>query len=589
MDAIALTAAARQVLSQSLGILCIKLQSVGRIGYLIMITKEHKEFQERMRLVLAAFAQELPHRISEIESLWHKLQLEWDSKALQEMHRSVHHLVSNGKTFGYPELSMEARALETILKSMMQITVPVDSSQSSRILQQIDALKRISTEQESKQTKDAAAPVHDENALLQNAQTSSLIFVVEADAEAAQELALQLRYYGYEVEVFNHLDKFRTAVQHRPDAIILMDVEFPEDEMGGILVMEQIQKELAQPARVIFISTHDAMAYRLGAVRAGGVAYFTKPINSTELIDQLDLITASQIQEPFRVLIVDDSQTILAYHATILEQAGMLVKTVAEPLKLLGALNDFNPDLILMDLYMPGCHGVELARVIRQIDGFLSTPVVYLSSENDFNTQAEAMSLCGDDFLVKPIGAGHLVSAVTTRATRARFLRSLMIHDGLTGLLNHTAIKEELAREVIRSSRLSSPLSLAMVDIDFFKKVNDTYGHAAGDRVLKSLARLLKQRLRETDIVGRYGGEEFAVIMNDTDAASAAKVIDEIRTVFSRLLHLSHDEEFSVNFSCGIADLAHFSDAVSLSEAADKALYQAKQRGRNKVVVNSGD
>jgi len=288
-------------------------------------------------------------------------------------------------------------------------------------------------------------------------------------------------------------------------------------------------------------------------------------------------------------LIVDDSQTILAYHATILEQAGMLVKTVVEPLKLLGALNDFNPDLILMDLYMPGCNGVELARVIRQIDGFLSTPIVYLSSENDFNTQAEAMSLCGDDFLVKPIGAGHLVSAVTTRATRARFLRSLMIHDGLTGLLNHTAIKEELAREVIRSSRLNSPLSLAMVDIDFFKKVNDTYGHAAGDHVLKSLARLLKQRLRETDIVGRYGGEEFAVIMNDTDAASAAKVIDEIRTVFSRLLHLSHDEEFSVNFSCGIADLAHFPDAVRLSEAADKALYQAKQRGRNKVIVNAGD
>lgn len=553
-----------------------------------MITKEHKEFQERMRLLLAAFAQELPQRISEIAALWNKLRVEWDTKALQEMHRSVHHLVSNGKTFGYPELSAEARALEQTLKRMLAEMIPADDALADHILQQIDTLKRVSNEQGSLAAENASLK-HDENAILPDAAACNLIFVVEADTEAAQELALQLRYYGYEVEVFNHLDKFRTAIQQRPHAIILMDIEFPEDEMGGIAVMEQIQKELACPARVIFISTHDDMAYRLGAVRTGGVAYFTKPINSSELIDQLDLITASQIQDPFRVLIVDDSPTILSYHATILEQAGMLVKTVAEPLKLLGALNDFNPDLILMDLYMPGCNGVELARVIRQIDGFLSTPIVYLSSENDFNTQAEAMSLCGDDFLVKPIDAAHLVSAVTMRATRARFLRSLMIHDGLTGLLNHTAIKEELAREVIRSSRLNSPLSLAMVDIDFFKKVNDTYGHAAGDRVLKSLARLLKQRLRETDIVGRYGGEEFAVIMNDTDAASAAKVIDEIRMVFSRLLHLSHDQEFSVNFSCGIADLAHFSDAVSLSEAADKALYQAKQRGRNKVVVNSGD
>lgn len=554
-----------------------------------MNTKEHKEFQERMHVLLVLFAQELPDRINEIDAIWNKLQLEWEMSALQELHRSVHNLVSNGKTFGYPELSIEAGALEQILKNLMQKQVAMDTLQSARILQQILELKKISVEKASVLTKDTVSAVAGEHAFLPNPHASNLIFVVADDAEAAQELALQLRYYGYEVEVFNHLDKFRVAAQHNPNAIILMDVEFPEDKMGGIRAMEEIQRGLAQPARVIFISVHDDMAYRLGAVRAGSVAYFTKPINSTELIDQLDLITASQIQEPFRVLIVDDSPTVLAYHAAILEQAEMLVKAVSEPMKLLEILSDFNPDLILMDLYMPGCNGVELARVIRQMDGFLSTPIVYLSTENDFNTQHEAMSLRGDDFLVKPIDPAHLVSAITSRVTRARSLRSLMIHDGLTGLLNHTAIKEELAREVVRSSRLNSPLSFALVDVDFFKKVNDAYGHAAGDRVIKSLARLLKQRLRETDIVGRYGGEEFAVIMNDTDATSAAKVIDEIRNVFSRLLHLSHDEEFSANFSCGIADLTHFSDVASLSEAADKALYQAKQRGRNKVVVNTGD
>lgn len=542
-----------------------------------------------MHVLLALFAQELPDRINEIEAIWNKLQLEWEMSALQELHRSVHNLVSNGKTFGHPELSIEASALEQILKSLMQREITVDTLQSARILQQILELKKISVEKALVLTKDTISVVAGEHAFLPNPHASNLIFVVADDAEAAQELALQLRYYGYEVEVFNHLDKFRVAAQHNPNAIILMDVEFPEDKMGGIRVMEEIQRDLTQPARVIFISVHDDMAYRLGAVRAGSVAYFTKPINSTELIDQLDLITASQIQEPFRVLIVDDSPTVLAYHTAILEQAEMQVKAVSEPMKLLEILSDFNPDLILMDLYMPGCNGVELARVIRQMDGFLSIPIVYLSTENDFNTQHEAMSLRGDDFLVKPIDPAHLVSAITSRVTRARSLRSLMIHDGLTGLLNHTAIKEELAREVVRSSRLNSPLSFALVDVDFFKKVNDAYGHAAGDRVIKSLARLLKQRLRETDIVGRYGGEEFAVIMNDTDATSAAKVIDEIRNVFSRLLHLSHDEEFSANFSCGIADLAHFSDVASLSEAADKALNQAKQRGRNKVVVNTDD
>lgn len=576
--------------SCSAGIGCRQLVLLRNLqsGTLIMNTSEHKEFRERMHSVLVSFTQELPERISEIEALWESLQTDWNIKALQELHRSVHNLVSNGRTFGYPELSSQARALERVLKNLLREAHLTDIAQADAIWQQILELKRLSTDKEPVVTSDMAMGA-DENTFLPDVDDSNLIFVVEDDAETAQELALQLRYYGYEVEVFNHLEKFRSAILHKPNAIILMDVEFPEDTLGGIHVMEAIQKELPCPARVIFISVHDDMAFRLGSVRAGGVAYFTKPINSTELIDQLDLITASQIQEPFRVLIVDDSPTVLAYHTAILEQAEMIVKALPEPMKLMEVLSDFNPDIILMDLYMPECNGIELARVIRQMDGFLSTPIVYLSTENDFDTQPEAKSLSGDDFLVKPIDPAHLIAAITARVSRARSLRSLMIHDGLTGLLNHTAIKEELAREVGRSTRLNTPLSFAMVDIDFFKKVNDTYGHAAGDRVLKSLARLLKQRLRDTDIVGRYGGEEFAVIMNDTDASSAAKVIDEIRNVFSRLIHLSHEEEFSVNFSCGLADLAHFPDVASLSEAADKALYQAKQRGRNKVVVNVGD
>ncbi len=197
------------------------------------------------------------------------------------------------------------------------------------------------------------------------------------------------------------------------------------------------------------------------------------------------------------------------------------------------------------------------------------------------------MSLAGDDFLVKPIDPLQLISAVTLRVRRARLLNSFMVRDELTGLFNHTSIREQLAREVVRSARLNTPLSFAMIDIDFFKKINDSYGHAAGDRVIKSLARLLKQRLRGTDIFGRYGGEEFAVIVTDTDASAAAKVLDEIRSVFSRLIHVSDSREFSVTFSCGVADVKDYPDAISISEAADKALYQAKKKGRNQVVINT--
>ena len=552
-----------------------------------MNIREHTIPEEEIRLS-NTFAQELPVRIEEIEKLWNKSQVEKDIKTLRELHYSVHKLVSSSSVWGKPELSFETRTLEQSIKSWLQKDVLLDTMQLTEVSQKISKLKKFSAAQKPTLSEDTATEISDSKLFL-NIHASNQIFVVEEDDEVAQELALQLRYHGYEVKIFNQLNEIRSYIQHEPNAIILMGADSPDNKLGNIHVMEEIQRKLVRPARVIFISEHDEVNFRLGAVRAGGVAYLTKPINSAELINRLDQITASKIQEPFRLLIVDDNPIILTYLTAILEQAGIRVTIAPEPIKLLEILSDFNPDLILMDLYLPGCNGIELTKVIRQEDGFHSIPIVYLATENDFNTQSEAMSLCGNDFLVVCNDPVHLVTAIKSRITQARSLNSLINYDGLTGLLNHTAIKEELAHEITRSNRLNSSLSLALVDIDLFKKINDTYGHAAGDRVIKSLARLLKQRLRETDIVGRYGGEEFAVIMNGTDAVSAAKVIDEIRNVFSRLLHMSHNKEFSVNFSAGISDLAHFPDAERLSEAVDKALHQAKQKGRNRVIVNTGD
>ncbi|MCC8996693.1 MAG: diguanylate cyclase [Nitrosomonas sp.] len=543
------------------------------------------EFQEKIYALATSFVQQLPEKANEIDSLWHALEKHWNQDTLQNLHRLLHNLVDESKTFGHSELSLISSSVEQLFKNALQTDLPPDGAHVKTIQQQLGELK-----QRLKQsTPIKTVEEYSKQADKVNSQASGTIFVVEDDVEAAQELALQLRYYGYEVEVFNHLEKFRAAIQSCAGEIVLMDVEFPEDEMGGIHFMEQAQRELKQQAKVIFISVHDTLSYRLGAIRAGGVAYFTKPINSAELIDQIDVMTASQVQEPFRILIVEDSSISMAYYSSVLEQAEMQIKSLEDPMKLLDVLNSFSPDLILMDLYLPGCNGIELSKVVRQIDGFQNIPIVHLVNANDLNTQSEVMSLRGSDFLLKPISPTQLVAAITSRVSRMRSLHSLMILDGPTGLLNHTAIKEELAREVIRSNRLNTPLSFATIDVDCFKKLNDNYGYAAGDRVVKSLARLLKQRLRETDVVGRYGGDEFSVILNDTDAASAAKVIDEIRSVFNRSMHLSQDDEFFVSFSCGIADLAHFSDVTGLTEAAERAMFQAKQRGRNKVVVNSGE
>ncbi len=223
--------------------------------------------------------------------------------------------------------------------------------------------------------------------------------------------------------------------------------------------------------------------------------------------------------------------------------------------------------------------------MIRQIKAYVGLPIVFLSAETDREKQLDVVGQGGDDFLTKPIKPDVLIASVSSRIERYRQLHSLMLRDGLTGLFNHTTMREHLVQEINRSGRNNQPFSLAMLDLDEFKKVNDTYGHATGDKVLRSLAHLLTLRLRCTDIIGRYGGEEFIVLLPNTTKEGAVLLMNDIRESFSQIVHLAQSEEFRVAFSCGVAGFPEYNSASTLSEAADQALYTAKRRGCNQVVA----
>ena len=540
--------------------------------------------QAKLKALSDAYAAQLPEKLRQIEQAWEQLPRDsWDEEGFQTMHRMVHSLTGSGKTFGFALLSDVARNLEEYLKQLAQAKAVLGEEQRRHIQVLLGELHQVVAH------RDAASG--DQPGLIavarpdRKASGCSRIFVVEDDSEQAEELKAQLSYFGYDVSVFNTLADFRLAMQANPNVVVLMDVNFPEASQGGIEMMKEIQQGRDIPVPVVFLTAYDVFSARLEAVRAGGIAYLSKPINIGSLIDKLDVLTSTQPAAPYRVLVVDDSELLTTYCATVLEQAGMMVKAVNNPLNAMESLLEFAPDLIMIDMYMPECNGMELAKVIRQLDAFVSIPIVFLSAESDLDKQHLAMGLGADDFLTKPIRPQHLVSSISSRVRRSLKLRSFMVRDSLTGLLNHTAIKDRLDHEVAQTKRHGTPLAFAMVDIDHFKQVNDTYGHSAGDRVIKSLARLLKQRLRETDMVGRYGGEEFAVILSNTDGRTAVRVLDDIRKDFSRLHHLADSKEFSVTFSCGVADVSCFGDATKLCDAADKALYRAKHAGRNRVMA----
>ena len=537
----------------------------------------------KLKALNDAYAAQLPEKFVQLEQAWNQLPIdEWHEEGFQSLHHMLHSLTGSGKTFGFPALSDVARSLEAELKRLAQARAVLNEDQRKYIDGAMAELRQVAL------IRDAAPDFQSELSEIEPSSQYSdkrRIFIVDDDADFAHGLKNQLSYFDYDVRVFSKLDDFSCALRERVDPVVVMDIAFPDNSWGGVRLMKEVQQGRNTPLAVVFLSSYDEFETRLEAVRAGGVAYFNKTLNVDNLVDKLDELTSTQQCSSYRVMIVDDSPVLTDYYAAVLEQVGMVTNVVNDPLQVMLPLIEFAPDLILIDMYMPGCNGMELARVIRQMDAFVSTPIVFLSAERDIDKQLSAMKLGGDDFLTNPIQPQHLLASVASRIRRSTMLRSFMVRDSLTGLLNHTAIKDQLDREVARAKRQGTNCCFVMVDIDFFKKVNDNYGHPAGDRVIKSLSRLLKQRLRENDAVGRYGGEEFAPILAEADGVEAVKQMNQIREDFADLRHMADGLEFSVTFSCGIADIADFADADTLGDAADKALYQAKHAGRNQVAL----
>lgn len=411
------------------------------------------------------------------------------------------------------------------------------------------------------------------------------VYIALPNAELASRLIRQLEFFGFRASAFNSADELIEACALNKPETILLDVNFGDSQNAGIETTERLQKRHETPIPIIFVSEEDgSIETRLRASRCGGEEFFYPAVDPGQLIEKIEAYTHGNNIEPYKVLVLDDSRAQAKYMETVLKKAGMISHIITDPMQIIHALEEFSPEIIILDMYMPGCTGMEIARVIRQQDKFHSVPIIYLSAEEDVSKQLHAMSLGGDDFLTKPIDPKHLIATLHNRGRRARSLLALMIRDSLTGLYNHTHTLHLLEQEIVRARQKDQPLCFAMLDIDYFKKVNDTYGHPIGDRILRSLSMFLKQRLRKTDHIGRYGGEEFAIILPDTGPEGARQVLDSIRESFSRLHQQAGDKEFTVTFSCGVACWQGESSQL-LCERADRALYNSKENGRDQVTV----
>lgn len=535
---------------------------------------------EQLAALRTRYGAELPAKIAHIRAGFDALQKCWDTETLRTLHRQAHSLTGSGATFGYAAVSQAARKLEQSLKLRIESDNPPgveDWSAWERHLVDLEGASRTAAP--------AGTPAPAPLPRVAARPEQRLLFVVDDDTDLAREQRLQYELHGYTVREFHGFEGLEQAIRSQSPLAIIMDIMFPEGDLAGIHNIARLRAALGALPPVIFASQREDIQARLETVRAGAAAYFIKPLDLAAVLETIDRLTAPRDPAPFRILILDDDESLAFHNALLLQRAGMETRVLTDPAGILNAMGDFQPELVLMDLYLPGCTGIELAAVIRQEVAYVGTPIIFLSVETDVAKHLEAMRAGGDDFLLKPIDSSHLLATVEARVRRARAISAIMLRDSLTELLNHSAIEEQLVRELSLRQRHDGVLSYAMIDLDHFKLVNDRHGHAMGDRVLRGLSRLLRQRLRQTDLIGRYGGEEFVVVLPGTDASTAARKLDELRQDFSALRFSGGGKVFSVTFSAGIASAPPFADAVAIQCQADQALYRAKAAGRNQVLI----
>lgn len=512
------------------------------------------------------------------------------SDALLAIRDSVHKLAGSGTTFGFADVSTIARKIEDLTIAMLD-----DGGDHTLLVKNLSDmmqdLKNAAAQEpvERSRLSDIEPPFEEPATDMTGNRIIRTIILLENDDDYRNQMATELGNFGFNIISLAHPSELESALDVGAIHALVAGLSFNGDDQIGIEIITRMREAGKLKCPIIIHTRIEGIEHRLSAVRAGARHYLIKPVDMADMVDVLDRVTLEHEEEPFRILVIDDDESLARHSELVLQGAGMTTCVLTKPLGVMEVLSDFMPELILLDLYMPDCEGTELAAIIRQQDEFDAVPIVFLSGEQDVQKQLSAMELGGDDFLTKPISPDHLISAVQIRAERFRELRSMMVKDSMTGLYNHTATKQLLSNEITRAERNDSLVSLAAIDIDFFKKVNDTYGHAVGDRVIKSLARLLRQRLRGADIIGRMGGEEFAAVLPAAGIDEAETIFNQIRQAFADIVFRTVDKKFSVTFSCGLAEYPQINHVAALSDAADKALYAAKTGGRNRVVVAGRD
>lgn len=506
------------------------------------------------------------------------LQKTLSAELRQQAFEEAHTLAGSLGTFGKSEGSQLARKIERILQASKSLS----QEKAALVTELVAALRQ---EIESPPDRLVTDPKT-------NKDERSLLLIVDSDRQLAERLVIEAATWGLRAEIATNLSVARNRIYSEHPHVVLLDLDLSHTTENGLTLLAELSNQMPLLPVLIF-TAQNSLNDRLEVARLGARTFLHKPVPLAQVLEAVANVL-QRVSAVAKVMVVDDDAQILITLQTLLEPWGLEVITLDDPRRFWETLEASVPDLLILDINMPYLSGIELCQIVRNDSIWSGLPVLFLTVHTDATVVNQVFAVGADDFVSKPIVGPELVTRIINRLERIKLQRNLSETDSLTKVFNRHKSTQDLDKFFHLALRHSQPLCLTILDLDHFKRVNDRYGHATGDTVLRHVGQLLLRSFRSEDVVARWGGEEFVVGIYGMTRSDGVKKLTQVLEILRQQQFISSDcadrtselhPQFQVTFSAGVAQYPEDgTDLESLYRSADAALYEAKLAGRDRVL-----
>jgi multidomain signaling protein FimX len=538
-----------------------------------------KPAQLTIESLTAQYKQKLPQHIDRLQFLWDGLRfINWSDRAVDSITSECHKISGSAGSFGFKEVSEICHDLDQLFSSYKNATLTPSETDKQHISDSLDKLKELTSVSKINANKNQSLPRQSKTG------QGTRVFLIDDDEYYDELMKMKLEALGFEVHVYtNPYEAFDDLELYDPQ-LFIVDMEFSNTDIDGLEVVRTLRDLRGELVPIIFATRREDFRARLSAIRAGCQAYVTKPVNLDDLTSTINVLVGKQTFNGCKVLIVDDDEDLTKLFEHYLNKIGIECMCINNPIHSLRAIRSFNPHLMLVDVHMKNCTGIELAQVIRSESGLTGLGMIFISGDEDHKWQKQALALNTNGILLKPVTEHSLVQAVqkyllNSQKQAQRLFQVTHLNPETT--LHNSGFFLHSCRERIAKSNGETVQSIFYISFSNYYQYIKTGSIIDARDAMISLGKLIRSFVGDEILATQWGKNGFLVFLDSREAKKDVETANELQATLQQSISSYIDELKGITLHYGLA--RH----ISNTELKDAIMIA--QDGAKEAILNHQD